>query len=90
VTFNGTVYPDETGRNVYLERESAAGNWYAIAHTVIAPNSVYSLSDTFYNAGTENVRIAVIGSPENQGGATPPIAITVNAIPTAQLVPTAG
>jgi hypothetical protein len=90
VTFNGTVFPDESGRNIYLERESADGNWYAVAVGVVGPNSVYSLTATFYEVGTQNVRVAVIGGPGNQGGATPPIAITVNALPAAQLVPTQG
>ena len=32
VTFSGSVDPDETGRNVYLERLNAAGNqWHIIA-----------------------------------------------------------
>jgi hypothetical protein len=91
VTFSGTVAPDETGRNIYLQRENASGTqWHTILAGVIGPNSSYSLSSAFYEIGTENVRVAVNGGPENQGAATPPITVTVNAIPAAQLVPTGG
>ncbi|MGA2470524.1 MAG: hypothetical protein ABSG64_07525 [Solirubrobacteraceae bacterium] len=91
VTFSGTLFPDETGRVIRLERENAAGTaWHTIATTVVATGSSYSLSWMFYEVGSETVRIAINGSPANQGAATPPITITVNAIPAAQLAPATG
>jgi phospholipase C len=91
VTFSGSVNPDETGRNIYLERLNAAGNqWHIIAAGVVGANSQYSLSWSFYEIGTETVRVAMVGSPANQGNATAPVTITVNATPVAALVPAGG
>jgi hypothetical protein len=91
VTFSGMITPDKTGHNIYLERENAAGTgWHIIASAVVGANSMYSLTRAFYVAGTETVRIAINGSPENQGAATAPITITVDPIPANQLVPTQG
>jgi len=91
VTFSGSVNPDETGRNIYLERLNATGTqWHTIASGVVGPNSQYSLSWSFYAVGTETLRVAMVGSPENQGNATPPVTVTVNPIPTAALVPASG
>jgi len=91
VTFSGSVDPDETGRNIYLERLDATGSgWHTIASGVVDANSQYSLSWSFYEIGSETLRIAMVGSPENQGNATAPIAVTVNPVPAATLVPAGG
>jgi len=91
VTFSGSVNPDETGRNIYLERLNATGTqWHTIASGVVGPNSQYSLSWSFYELGSETLRVAMVGSPENQGNATSPVNITVNAVPVTALVPTGG
>jgi hypothetical protein len=91
VTFSGSVNPDETGRNIYLERLGATGTqWHIIAGAVVGPNSQYSLSWSFYEIGSETVRVAMVGSPENQGNATSPVNITVNAVPVTALVPAGG
>jgi hypothetical protein len=91
VTFSGSVNPDETGRNIYLERLNATGSeWHIIATGVVGANSQYSLSWSFYEIGAETVRIAMVGSPENQGNATPPVTVTVNPVPAATLVPASG
>jgi hypothetical protein len=91
VTFSGSVNPDETGRNIYLERLNATGTqWHIIANGVVGPNSQYSLSWSFYEIGSETLRVAMVGSPENQGNATSPVNITVNAVPVTALVPAGG
>jgi hypothetical protein len=91
VTFSGSVNPDETGRNIYLERLGATGTqWHTIASGVVGPNSQYSLSWSFYELGSETLRVAMVGSPENQGNATSPVNITVNAVPVTALVPAGG
>jgi hypothetical protein len=91
VTFSGSVNPDETGRNIYLERLNATGTqWHIIASAVVGPNSQYSLSWSFYEIGSETLRVAMVGSPENQGNATPPVTVTVNAVPVTALVPAGG
>jgi hypothetical protein len=91
VTFSGSLTPDETGRNIYLERLNATGTgWHILASGVVEANSQYSFSKSFYEVGTETLRVAIPGSPANQGNATAPIKVTVNAIPVAALVPASG
>jgi phospholipase C len=91
VTFSGSLNPDETGRAIYLERLNALGNqWHIIDSAVVGANSQYSLTESFYVAGSETVRVAIPGSPANQGGATASIPITVKMIPVTALVPAAG
>ena len=86
VTFTGTLNPDETGRNIYLERLNASGDeWHIIASSVVTTGSAYSITESFYEPGSETVRVAIPGSPANQGNATPPIPITVNPVPVTAL-----
>jgi len=91
VTFSGAVTPNETGHSIYLERENAAGTaWYVLAAGKVGPNSTYSLGWAFYEIGTQQVRVAITGGPLNEGAVTAPIAVTVDAIPAAALVPASG
>ena len=91
VTFTGSLTPNETGRNILLERLNASGDeWHVIASAVVGADSQYSITDSFYEVGTETVRVAIAGSPVNQGNATPPMTVTVNAIPATALVPAGG
>jgi hypothetical protein len=91
VTFTGSLTPDETGRNILLERLNASGDeWHIIASAVVGADSQYSITNPFYEVGTETVRVAIAGSPVNQGNATPPMTVTVNAIPATALVPAGG
>jgi len=91
VTFSGSVNPDETGRNIYLERLNATGTqWHIIASAVVGSDSQYSLSWSFYEIGSETLRVAMVGSPENQGNATTPVNVTVKAVPVTALVPAGG
>ena len=54
----------------------------------VGPNSQYSLSWSFYEVGSETLRVALDGSPANQGNATAPVTVTVNAVPATALTPT--
>ncbi|MGD0198500.1 MAG: hypothetical protein ABSC56_11435 [Solirubrobacteraceae bacterium] len=91
VTFSGTFNPDETGRTFYLERLNASGEqWHILASGTVGQSSQYTLTEKFYVPGTETVRVAIPGSPANQGTATAPIGVTVNPIPATTLVPAAG
>jgi hypothetical protein len=91
VTFSGTVSPDQAGHSIYLERENAAGTWWQIlAVGSVASNSTYSLGWAFYEVGTEQLRVVISGGPDNQGAATPPVQVTVNAVPASTLVPATG
>ena len=91
VTFTGTLAPDKTGHVIYLERLDAGGDaWHIIASSVVGANSTYSITQSFFQVGTETVRVKLPGGPDNQGAASSPFTITVNAIPASALVPTSG
>ena len=91
VTFSGTVSPDQAGHTVYLERQNPAGTWWhVLAVGTVASNSTYSLGWAFYEVGSEQLRVAITGGPANQGAATPPVGVTVNAVPASTLVPASG
>jgi hypothetical protein len=91
VTFTGSVAPDKTGHVIYLQRENAAGNaWHVIASATIGANSTYTITQSFYETGTEIVRVKIPGGPDNQGAVSAPFTITVSAISPAALVPAAG
>ena len=61
-----------------------------IATNQVGANSQYSLTEQFFVPGTETVRVAIPGSPANQGTATAPITVTIKSIPTTALVPATG
>ena len=91
VTFSGTVLPDKSGHAIVLEQQDASGGGgHAIAAATLAPGSQYAIAHAFYDPGTVVVRVKVPAGPDNQGAASAPFTITVNAVPTATLVPPAG
>jgi hypothetical protein len=91
VTFTGSVVPDKTGHAIYLQRLNAAGTaWHVIALVAIGANSSYSITQTFFQAGSEVVRVKIPGGPDNQGAASAPFTVTVKQIPAAALVPSGG
>ena len=61
-----------------------------LAVGTVASNSTYSLGWAFYEVGSEQLRVAITGGPANQGAATPPVGVTVNAVPASTLVPASG
>ena len=91
ITFSGTLAPDKAGHFIYLERLNQAGDaWHVIAVAEVGPNSVYAIPYTFYEPGTEYVRVKFPGGPDNQGAVSSPFKITVNLIPASALVPSTG
>ena len=91
VTFTGSVVPDKTGHVIYLQRLNAAGTaWHVIALAEIGSNSSYSITQAFFDVGSEVVRVKIPGGPDNQGAASAPFTITVTQIPAAALVPSGG
>lgn len=91
VTFKGSVAPDKTGHTIYLQRLNAAGTaWHVIALATIGSNSSYTITQTFFQAGSEVLRVKIPGGPDNQGAASTPFTITVKQIPAAALVPAGG
>jgi hypothetical protein len=86
VTFSGTVTPDNAGHTILLEYIGHDGQWQVAATSTVLPNSTYSIPWTFGNAGTKQFRVRVAGGPENVGGASAPVTITV-AQPTLSSLP---
>ncbi len=76
---------------IYLQRENASGDeWHIIGVATVGANSTYSLTQPFFEPGTEVVRVKIPGGPDNQGAVSTPFTITVNAISPAALVPSSG
>lgn len=86
VTFSGSVAPDNAGHPVMLEYIGHNGEWQVAATSTVLPNSTYSIPWTFSNPGTHQFRVRVAGGPENVGGASAPVSITV-AQPTLSSLP---
>lgn len=86
VTFSGSVAPDNAGHAVMLEYIGHDGQWQVAATSTVLPNSTYSIPWTFGNPGTHQFRVRVAGGPENVGGASAPVTITV-AQPTLSSLP---
>lgn len=77
VTFSGTVAPDNAGHAVDLEYLGRDGQWQVATTSTVSAASTYSIPWTFGSAGTKQFRVRVAGGPENVGGASAPVTITV-------------
>jgi hypothetical protein len=89
VTLSGGVTPDHTGHLIYLQQETANGDWQNVAQGVVTTGSRFSFSYTFGQAGTFNLRARIYGGPENVGGASAPVTITVSGVVPFSQLPTA-
>lgn len=86
VTFSGSVAPDNAGHPVLLEYIGHDGQWQVAATSTVLPDSTYSIPWTFGNVGAKQFRVRVAGGPDNVGGASAPVTITV-ATPTLSSLP---
>ncbi|HLI58935.1 MAG TPA: Ig-like domain-containing protein [Solirubrobacteraceae bacterium] len=77
VTFSGSVAPDNAGHAVMLEYRGRDGHWQVATTSTVLPNSTYSIPWTFGSAGTKRFRVHVAGGPQNVGGVSAPVTITV-------------
>lgn len=89
VTFSGNVAPGKPGDAVYLERLGRDGNWHIVKSSRLDRASDYSIGWTFGTPGDKQVRVQVLGDPQNVTGASAPVPITVTLPPVASL-PNAG
>jgi hypothetical protein len=90
VTFSGTVAPDHTGHVIYLERQNPHGSgFHVIQVSFVGAGSTYSIVHRLYAPGVKVLRVFIPGGPENQGAASPPLAITVTPAPASSLTPEA-
>ena len=87
VTFTGSVTPDKAGDVVYLQRQGTDGDWHTVGVSVVKPDSTFRFVRTFGAAGAKTFRARIPGDPENVGGASAPVTVTVTVPPPASLPP---
>lgn len=80
VTLSGTVTPDHAGHVIHLQILGTHGFWHNVATGVVASGSTYSFTYTFGQDGAVQLRARIDGGPENVGGASPPVTITVSGV----------
>ncbi len=85
VTFSGNVSPGKPGDAVYLERLGKDGNWHIVESSTLDHASDYSIGWTFGTPGAKQVRVQVLGDPENVTGASAAVPITVTLPPVSSL-----
>jgi hypothetical protein len=88
VTFAGNVTPDKAGHLIYLQRKDSAGNWDIVGVSVINASSTYQFTRVFGHAGAKQFRTRIYGGPDNVGGASAPVTVTVSGVaPVSSLPP---
>jgi hypothetical protein len=80
VTFTGTVSPDHTGHLIYLQMLGPDGRWHIVDAGVLGTGSAYSFTPTFGQPGTFQLRARIFGGPENVGGASQAVTVTVSGV----------
>ena len=80
MTLSGTVTPDHTGHLIYLQLLGTHGFWHNVVAGVVASGSTYSFTYTFGEDETVQLRARIYGGPENIGGASSSVPITVNGV----------
>jgi hypothetical protein len=85
LTFSGNVAPGKPGDAVYLERLGKDGNWHIVKSSTLDQASDYSIGWTFGTPGDRQVRVQVLGDPENVTGASATVPITVTLPPVSSL-----
>jgi hypothetical protein len=78
VTVTGTVSPAKIGHTILLQLLGPGGHWQNVAMGTVGAGSAYSLSYTFGRTGVTELRARIFGGPENVGGASAPMSITVS------------
>jgi hypothetical protein len=85
LTFSGNVAPGKPGDAVYLERLGKDGNWHIVKSSKLDGASDYSIDWTFGTPGDKQVRVQVLGDPQNVTGASAAVPITVTLPPVSSL-----
>jgi hypothetical protein len=85
VTFSGNVAPGKPGDAVYLERLGKDGSWHVVKSSTLDGASNYSINWTFGTPGAKEVRVQVLGDPQNVTGASAGVPITVTLPPVSSL-----
>jgi hypothetical protein len=85
VIFGGNVSPGKPGDAVYLERQGKDGNWHTVKSSTLNHASNYSIAWTFGTPGAKQVRVQVLGDPQNVTGVSAAVPITVTLPPVSSL-----
>lgn len=88
VTFTGTVAPTKVGHSIELQRQGPDGDYFTVATSRLGSTSSYSFTRTFGTPGMKVYRVRETGGPDNEGGVSPSLTITVSP-PTLSSLPAA-
>ena len=86
-TLSGGVTPQHAGHVVYLQSLGTDGFWHNVATGVVQTASTYSFTYTFGETGTTQLRARLDGGPDNVGGASPVVSVTVSGIASISSLP---
>ena len=87
LTFTGTVKPDKAGHVIYLQRLGNDNDWHTVEVRVVRFKSSFEFRWTFGRPGTQTFRARITSDRRNVGGASAPVAITVNPAAASTLPP---
>ncbi len=85
LTFSGNVSPGKPGDAVYLERLGKDSHWHVVRASTLNQASDYAIGWTFGTPGTKQIRVQVLGDPQNVTGASAAVPITVTLPPVSSL-----
>jgi hypothetical protein len=85
LTLTGTVSPDKAGHVVDLEQLGSDGTYHLVTTRFVNNDSTFQFGWTPGTAGTKSLRAEILGGPENLGGVSPAVTITVNTPPVSSL-----
>lgn len=77
ITFTGAVVPGQPGDLVALERLGKDGYWHEVDLATVNRASGYTLTWTLGDTGTDVFRVRSLSDPENLGGVSASMPITV-------------
>jgi hypothetical protein len=87
LSVSGSVSPKHVGHVVYLEAQSASGQFHVIEVGFVGASSTYTLEHRFYVMGDRVLRVYIPGGPENEGAASPAFTVDVTPAPLPSLAP---
>lgn len=78
VAFSGSATPDKAGDTVYLERLGSDGDWHIVGVSRVQQNSTFQFVRVFGTAGTKTFRARVLPDPQNLGGVSGTVNVSVS------------
>ena len=87
ISFNGTVMPDKAGHVIYLQVQGKDGDWHTIEVGVVRHDSTFQFTWRSDAPGTFAFRARITSDPDNVGGRSAPVTVTVTVPAPASLPP---